>query len=93
MSSDDPHGYQNLYESLVELEAEMRSLGHQTSADRIRHAEKFYKTSSASEFLGESRLALQAALNVSNSLPEHIRTKMESVINDITTGFRNAGGR
>jgi len=89
--TNDPHGYRRLYDELTDLETEIRTLGFDAAADRLRFAKRFYSGSST-EFMIETRSVLWAVLKEELTIPAPIRSRMAWIMDQITEGFRRAGG-
>ena len=89
---DDPHGYHELSRILNTVEAELRSEGRDIEADEIYRASRF-AVGSPSEFLGESRIALQRLLDSGVALRNGTEEVARATIDEITAGFRRVGGQ
>jgi len=89
--SNDPHGYRQLHEALRSLQQRLEQLGSCRSAERIGKAADFYGVASPSEYLGESRIALEEVLKAEQGLPEYVQCEIRGIRDDIDIGFRNAG--
>jgi hypothetical protein len=90
--SNDPHGYIQLYDVLLVISSKLRILGRGESADRIFLATQF-RGGSPTEFLGESRLALQATLDSERDLPSDIVAEIQNTLEEVNEGFDRAGYR
>jgi hypothetical protein len=86
----DPHGYDQLFASLIHMGEQLTASGKSKAAERINFATKFYGTGSPTEFLGESRLALEAILNEEVNLSGSIVTEIRETLEKINEGFRRA---
>jgi hypothetical protein len=89
--SNDPHGYVRLREALLGFARELAAAGHDAESDNVRQAAAFYG-GSPSEFLGESRSAMLAALASGQDLPGGIVQRMRTLVAEIDEGFRAVGG-
>ena len=89
--SDDPHGYMRLKRAMLGFAAELSGAGHVTESEQVEHAAAFYG-GSPSEFLGESRAAMDAVLGSGLDLPAGLVQRMKSLVAEIDEGFRAIGG-
>ena len=87
----DPYGYARLLEMLKSIEADLRAEGREDDAAEIYRASRF-ASGSPSEFLGESRLALERLLQVGAPLAPATEALAREAVEGITTGFRSVGG-
>ncbi len=90
--TQDRHGYRRLHDELRAIEAGLEQLGRSELADYIRNALRFYGTGSPSEYLGESRLALQRVLAADPDLPEEFRAALADQLSLIEQGQQRVGG-
>jgi hypothetical protein len=88
----DPHGYRRLHDDLRAIEARLDQLGRSELAGHIRDALRFYGTGSPSEYLGESRLALQRVLAAGPDLPHELRAAVADQMSLIEQGQQRIGG-
>jgi len=89
---EDPQGYARLNETLVRFGHRLQLLGDTASAHKIREAAQLYGGGSPTEFLGESRLALQSVLASAQGLPTDLISAMRAVVDEIDDGFQRVGG-
>ena len=89
---EDPQGYARLSEALVRFGQRLQLLGDTASAHKIREAARLYGGGSPTEFLGESRLALQSVLASAHGLPTDLISAMSAIVDDINDGFKRVGG-
>jgi hypothetical protein len=87
----DPHGYGRLLEILKAIEHDLREDGRGTDADEVYRASRF-ASGSPSEFLGESRIALERLLDAGPPLQPTIEVLAREAVEGITKGFRAVGG-
>jgi hypothetical protein len=87
----DPHRYGRLLDILKTIEHDLREDGRQTDADEVYRASRF-ASGSPSEFLGESRIALERLLEVGFPLQPTTEALAREGIEGITKGFRAVGG-
>jgi hypothetical protein len=83
--------YRDLLELLKYVERELRHSFDAPNADALATAQKF-AVGSPSEFLGESRIALQGALLSHARLDDATRQRIRRMIEMIDEGFRRIGG-
>ena len=85
-------GYQVLHGKLLLFVERLRKLDHESAAKIIEDAAEYYGGGMPSEFLGESRIALEKVLSTSVDLPNELRESMKGVVAKITRGFHDVGG-
>jgi hypothetical protein len=91
-TNPDPHGYHELSRILGNVEAELRDVLATREAEAVAAAAGTFPFSSASEYLGEARIALRGVLASDARLSETTRKLIERTIERIDEGFRRVGG-
>ncbi len=87
----DPYGYGELLSVLKRIQAELLETSDKETAEIVARAAKFV-VGSPSEFLGESRLALEAVLGRPTKISEMTKALAKRTIEKIDEGFRSVGG-
>ena len=85
---DDPHGYLTLRRFLAEAAMRLAEAGFDDDASRVRIASEW--VGSPSELMGESALALKAAVR-RDGLPSDLAADMNDALSAIRLGFQRAG--
>lgn len=91
--TQDPHGYGHLHAELTRIAQELDRLGQPELGDQVRYALRFFGTGSPSEYVGESRLALEGVLADSTALPDELRARIAEQVMSIRQGQDAVGGR
>jgi hypothetical protein len=91
-STTDPHGYGRLRDLLADVEEALAATHNNREASLVHRAVLFYGGGSPSEFLGESRVALEATLASARDLPVELVSRIRAIIAEIDEGFRAVGG-
>jgi hypothetical protein len=90
MTTADPHGYDRLYRSMEFIAKECRLAGDDDAAAKVVGALGF-ESGSASEFLGEARIALLAVAQ-SQSVGVATRAFAGALAAAAQEGFNRVGG-
>jgi hypothetical protein len=85
---DDPHGYLKLRSFMAAAAERVDAVGHPDAAKRLRVAGSWVGL--PSEWMGESALALKAALAL-DDLPPDLAAELEDALSAIRTGFSRVG--